>query len=101
MFCFTTSKGPAELEDLEEEVEVQHKKQVTILPETVRDLKQWPRSERITKRGVMETVKKRDQEDFILSLNLEEKLRVSNVSQRLIPLTDKKSRFYPDKLMRL
>ena len=95
MFCFTTSKGPAELEDLEEEVKVQHKKQVTIHLETVRDLKQWPRSDRVTQRGVMETVKKRDQENFILSLNPEEKLRVSYVSQRLIPLTDNKSRLLP------
>ena len=38
LFGFTSSKGPAELEESEEEVEVQHKKQVTVLPETVRDI---------------------------------------------------------------
>ena len=65
LFGFTMSKGHAELEDVKEEVEIQHKKQVTILQETVRDFKQWPCSDRITQRGVMETVKKRDQEDFI------------------------------------
>ena len=48
LFGFTMSKGPVELEDLEEEVEVQHKKQVTILQETVRYLKQWPCSDKIT-----------------------------------------------------
>ena len=67
----------------------------------MRDLKQWPSSDRITQRGVMEIVKKRDKEDFILSLNPKRNLEFHMYHKALSPSQTTSLAFYPDKLMRL